>query len=262
MRDNDQSKIGQQATLKVRAFFAYIKHASGISNDSPNDGKSKNMLKSQKEEKGKEDENLTEDMKKLNGCIFIDKYITVFEIAKGNACIRIERYNIRAVSDGVREMKLSILKSSAYPGIKFTRIRGGEMTETDKSDHILYTIRFPKELRKDEKHEIVVRWDVSDLTHAPWCQVGLSTFAGFGYLQFLMIFPDDHLGNIRSSYTPKSTGVETKPKQLVPEVFPSFPCDHVQDKQFIDLKIDATESSDYPTNKDYRYKIGWNFVKA
>ena len=216
-------------------------------------------LATEREEEKKE----KEEIGKRNGQIFIDECVTIFEITKKNACTRIDKYIIRAASDGVREMKLKLMKTPAHQGTKQTLLRGGEMTEVDKDDHILHTIRFLKELRKDEKHEVVLRMDVYDLTAAPYSKIAFRTFAGFRFVQHIIIFPEGHLENIYYSYMPDSTGVDTEPKPLLPERFPSFSCDHEPNKQFVDLKImQGAKDFDCPANKDYVYQIGWRFVAA
>lgn len=189
----------------------------------------------------------------LNPNIFIKAEEVVCEINKKNRVVRIDKYLVKGVGAGASDFKVMVLRSAAK-NISLSLERGGTLKKIFKNNIDEYTIFFPKKIKRGEEHEIILRWDVGDLTEAPFLLENYNGTSGIRHARYIIIFPQNHIKEIKMFKITKGNKEFDPKENIVPLPYPSFS----YPKQQIVWEIGNGSEDKASKNIEYQIKWQWN----
>lgn len=128
----------------------------------------------------------------LNPYLFIKNETIECEITKERGCVRKDTIIIKALKDGVEEYKFQVFKTPAK-GINISGLDGTKLSIIHNSQtDTEYKAEF-NALKKGDEYPIKLRWDVPDLSCAPYVFRSFHNYKGFSNSKITVLFPDDDI---------------------------------------------------------------------
>ncbi len=130
----------------------------------------------------------------LNPYLFVKNETIECEITKERGCVRKDTIIIEALKDGVEEYKFQVFKTAAE-GTNISGLDGTKLAKIlDCKTNTEYKVEFSP-LKKGNEYEypIKLRWDVKDLSCAPYISRSFHTCRGFRSVKIVILFPNDDI---------------------------------------------------------------------
>jgi hypothetical protein len=193
--------------------------------------------------------------------ISIRKYIVqecnvICEIDSKNRVVRIDRIILKAETDDLKEYKFGVGKTWAK-NIAVSLIEGGKMDLPQglNKQEDNYIIHLNKSLKIGEySDEIITKWDIEDLTGAPFLHEFYGGAKSIRNAKYTVIFPENHIKNIQSSKKHSISGRQFGETPLKIYPFPFF----ASPKQCVFWEIG--EGTVEKTDSNLIYQIDWQWA--